>query len=265
MTSTLTPTCAFCGLRFDSRPLLELHVREDHAHLDRPARSRSGRPRRPHFQAAAYRPIRAWPVSRTFPHPGASHREERATDPPAAYRAGDGRPAPGGWCLPARQRGTTAGVGCHAAPGGRTAALAPGRHARRAERSVDGRQRPYRPRGMTSRPACLGRPGARRRRIAYPVAAPASSWRLPRRRRCRPRTRHALAARHLAGRHRRRRSIAVLHLASSAAVPAVHSFRPDWSYPGRRRRRTCQTASPKPIPVTKRNKRKQPTSVTSLL
>lgn len=27
MTSTLTLTCTFCGLRFDSRPLLELHVR----------------------------------------------------------------------------------------------------------------------------------------------------------------------------------------------------------------------------------------------
>lgn len=44
MTSTLTPTCAFCGLRFDSRPLLELHVREDHAHLDRPAAAAQGGP-----------------------------------------------------------------------------------------------------------------------------------------------------------------------------------------------------------------------------
>lgn len=30
MPSTLTPTCPSCGLRFASRPLLELHVREDH-------------------------------------------------------------------------------------------------------------------------------------------------------------------------------------------------------------------------------------------
>jgi hypothetical protein len=44
MTSTLTPTCPFCGLRFDSRPLLELHVREDHAHLDRPAEAARGGP-----------------------------------------------------------------------------------------------------------------------------------------------------------------------------------------------------------------------------
>ena len=31
MTGTLTPTCPLCGLRYESRPLLELHVREDHA------------------------------------------------------------------------------------------------------------------------------------------------------------------------------------------------------------------------------------------
>jgi hypothetical protein len=30
MTGTLTPTCPLCGLRYENRPLLELHVREDH-------------------------------------------------------------------------------------------------------------------------------------------------------------------------------------------------------------------------------------------
>lgn len=30
MTSTLTPTCSLCGLRFENRPLLDLHLREDH-------------------------------------------------------------------------------------------------------------------------------------------------------------------------------------------------------------------------------------------
>jgi hypothetical protein len=30
MTGTLTPTCPLCGLRYESRPLLELHIREDH-------------------------------------------------------------------------------------------------------------------------------------------------------------------------------------------------------------------------------------------
>lgn len=34
MSSTLTPTCTFCRLRFASRPLLELHVREDHLQRD---------------------------------------------------------------------------------------------------------------------------------------------------------------------------------------------------------------------------------------
>jgi hypothetical protein len=34
MTVTLNPTCPLCGLRFASRPLLDLHVREDHRDTD---------------------------------------------------------------------------------------------------------------------------------------------------------------------------------------------------------------------------------------
>jgi hypothetical protein len=30
MTSTLNPACPLCGLRYGSKPLLELHIREDH-------------------------------------------------------------------------------------------------------------------------------------------------------------------------------------------------------------------------------------------
>jgi hypothetical protein len=30
MTGTLTPACPLCGLRYESSPLLELHIREDH-------------------------------------------------------------------------------------------------------------------------------------------------------------------------------------------------------------------------------------------
>jgi hypothetical protein len=30
MTSMLNPTCPLCGLRYASKPLLELHIREDH-------------------------------------------------------------------------------------------------------------------------------------------------------------------------------------------------------------------------------------------
>lgn len=44
MTSTLTPTCSFCGLRFDNRPLLELHLREDHPQHGSPAPSRADHP-----------------------------------------------------------------------------------------------------------------------------------------------------------------------------------------------------------------------------
>jgi hypothetical protein len=30
MPTMLIPTCPFCGLRYANRPLLELHIREDH-------------------------------------------------------------------------------------------------------------------------------------------------------------------------------------------------------------------------------------------
>lgn len=44
MTGTPTPTCQLCGLRFASRPLLELHIREDHRgeRRDGPGRDRDG-------------------------------------------------------------------------------------------------------------------------------------------------------------------------------------------------------------------------------
>jgi hypothetical protein len=34
MTATLHPACSLCGLRFGSRPLLDLHIREDHRQRD---------------------------------------------------------------------------------------------------------------------------------------------------------------------------------------------------------------------------------------
>jgi hypothetical protein len=34
MTTTLHPACPLCGLRFGSRPLLDLHIREDHRQRD---------------------------------------------------------------------------------------------------------------------------------------------------------------------------------------------------------------------------------------
>ena len=36
MSSTLTTTCPLCGLRFPGRPLLDLHMREDHLERNRP-------------------------------------------------------------------------------------------------------------------------------------------------------------------------------------------------------------------------------------
>lgn len=37
-------TCTLCGLRFSNSALLDLHIREDHLHRDRPARADRGEP-----------------------------------------------------------------------------------------------------------------------------------------------------------------------------------------------------------------------------
>jgi hypothetical protein len=42
MPTTLTPTCPLCGLRYHDRPLLELHIREDHRPRDRHAEAEPG-------------------------------------------------------------------------------------------------------------------------------------------------------------------------------------------------------------------------------
>jgi hypothetical protein len=36
MPSTLNPACPLCGLQYANRPLLELHIREDHPQRNRP-------------------------------------------------------------------------------------------------------------------------------------------------------------------------------------------------------------------------------------
>ena len=60
MTRTLTPTCSFCALRFENRPLLELHIREDHLQRGKPAEPGQGdspdaRASRPHPHSPARR------------------------------------------------------------------------------------------------------------------------------------------------------------------------------------------------------------------
>lgn len=45
MSSTLTTTCPFCGLRFPGRSLLDLHLREDHRECNSPAGPGHGDPR----------------------------------------------------------------------------------------------------------------------------------------------------------------------------------------------------------------------------
>lgn len=66
MPSTLIPTCSFCGLRFENRPHLELHLREDHP-LHRPA-AEPGRPLDSGAKAGTI--IVTRPQRPRRPHPG---------------------------------------------------------------------------------------------------------------------------------------------------------------------------------------------------
>src|ERR1700685_1932172 len=56
MPTTLPLTCALCGLRFTSGPLLELHIREDHERRRAPEGDDDGRSLRPRRVAAATGP-----------------------------------------------------------------------------------------------------------------------------------------------------------------------------------------------------------------
>jgi len=67
MSSTLTTTCSFCGLRFANRPLLELHVREDH-------------PRHGSLAAPGRGVPAEAPASRPHPRSPANGPPARATD-----------------------------------------------------------------------------------------------------------------------------------------------------------------------------------------
>jgi len=99
MTSTLTPTCSLCGLRFENRPLLELHLREDHPQRGAFAEPGRGTP--------------AAPASEPRPRGSASRPPEPAT----ASRTNAGRGTAGpqrshrahtGWARNARRRVTGA-------------------------------------------------------------------------------------------------------------------------------------------------------------
>ena len=65
MPTTLTPTCPLCGLRYTDRPLLELHIREDHRPQDRHAEAEPD-PRDPGDTASSPPGNRGW--ARTAPH-----------------------------------------------------------------------------------------------------------------------------------------------------------------------------------------------------
>lgn len=69
MPTMLIPTCPLCGLRYASRPLLELHIREDHRPRRRaqPGASTLAAPGHPPRRLAAHPAELAWPPGRPAP------------------------------------------------------------------------------------------------------------------------------------------------------------------------------------------------------
>lgn len=64
MSGTLTTACPLCGLRCAGRPLLELHIREDHLQRNRgaePDHEESGDAGHPSPAPAAHPGCTAWP------------------------------------------------------------------------------------------------------------------------------------------------------------------------------------------------------------
>jgi hypothetical protein len=88
MTSTLTPTpaCPLCGLRYASKPLLELHIREDHRPRRRP---RPGRPGAGATRASS--PAAGSPSRRTAPAARPSRTVKEVTAMPATRRPRPGQ------------------------------------------------------------------------------------------------------------------------------------------------------------------------------
>ena len=86
MTSTLTPACPLCGLRYASKPLLELHIREDHR------RRRRAQPAPPDVAGTqASLPPAASPSRRTAPASRPSRTAKEVTAMPATRRPRPGQ------------------------------------------------------------------------------------------------------------------------------------------------------------------------------
>jgi hypothetical protein len=106
MPGTLTPTCSFCGLRFASRPVLELHIREDHLQRDHhpePDRGAAARARAPQPRADAP----------AFTH-GQSSRPPRTTKEMITMAATTRRRLRAGWAMTALRSMIRAIRGLHA-------------------------------------------------------------------------------------------------------------------------------------------------------
>ena len=107
MSGTLTTACPLRGLRCADRPLLELHIREDHLQRNsgaEPDHEESGDAGHPSPAPAAHPGRTAWPP-RCSHHEQGDGNDNDAAARPLTFRIGDDHPAPGDPHSAVRQRG----------------------------------------------------------------------------------------------------------------------------------------------------------------
>ena len=84
MSGTLTTACPFCGLRCAGRPLLELHIRQDHLQRNsgaEPDHEESGDARASRPAPAAHPGRTAWPARCSPPEQGDGNDNDAAARP----------------------------------------------------------------------------------------------------------------------------------------------------------------------------------------
>ena len=176
MSGTLTTACPLCGLRYADRPLLELHIREDHLQRNRgaePDHEESGEAGHPSPAPAAHPGGTAWPRA-ALHHEQGDGNDNDAAARPLTFRIGDDHPAPGDPYSAVCQQGAGTRIARHftlcshrSPPAGRSTRRKDGRAASTAEHADRAawtrRQSPVQP-VMVARPGDGQEAGGSRKR-----------------------------------------------------------------------------------------------------
>jgi hypothetical protein len=115
MSGTLTTACPLCGLRYADRPLLELHIREDHLQRNRdaePDHDDTGDAGHPSPAPAAHPGRTAWPRA-ALHHEQGDGIDNDAAARPLTFRIGHDHPVPGDPYSAVCQRGAGTRIRSH--------------------------------------------------------------------------------------------------------------------------------------------------------